>query len=267
MVVQIYPVKSPKIIGFGEDVFDIFINALSNSNVEIEDGDIISITSKVISMQQKAAVLLDSILPSEEARTLGIEASMDPRVAQLVMDEAEGEIIGQVFHAILAKTPYGLSANAGIDLSNCPDGYALLLPKQPNQEAVIFRNKIKEHFKKTVAVIITDSRTIPLRKGTTAVAIGIAGMEPIIDERGNKDLYGYTMAISSRAIADNVANCCNLVMGETNEQTPFAIAKGIEYHKAEGQSMLSALMPEDQCLYFAPLMKAIEAYKEKSKIR
>ncbi len=257
MVVSIHPVKSPRIISWGESVFDTFAEALEMENVVLEDGDVVSITSKVFTMQQKSAVLLDDVKPTIEARELAIEASLDPRVAQLIIDESKGEIIGSVFHAVLAKTPYGLSANAGIDLSNCPEGYALLLPREPDKEAVIFRDKIKERYGVTVAVIITDSRTIPLRRGTTAVAIGIAGMEPIIDERGNKDLYGYTMSISSRAIADNVANCTNLVMGETDEQIPFAVARGIEYKQSTDMTMLTALMPEDQCLYFAPLMKLI----------
>lgn len=261
MPVVIYPIKSPKIIGFGEDVFSQFCEGLVSENIKLMDNDVVAITSKVITMQQNSAVKLEDITPSEQARVLGIEASLDPRVAQLIINESKGEIIGSVFHAVLAKTPYGLSANAGIDLSNCPEGYALLLPRNPDMEAKEFRKKIHKKFGVKVAVIITDSRTIPLRRGTTAVAIGISGMEPIIDERGNKDLYGYTMSISSRAIADNAANCTNLVMGETDEQTPFAIARGIQFKSSENQSMLSALMPEDQCLYFAPLLKLIEQKK------
>ena len=262
MVVEIYPIKSSRIIGFGESVLDHLVDALENHSEELKDGDILAITSKVISMEQKSAVLLSEIIPSQDAIDIAIEASMDPRVAQLVIDESEGEVLGAVFHAILAKTPYGLSANAGIDQSNCPDGYALLLPRNPNEEAEKIRLFVNNKYEVEIAVVITDSRTIPLRRGTTAVAIGISGMEPIIDERGSKDLYGYTMTISSRAIADNVANCTNLVMGETDEQTPFALARGIDFIPSKEHTMLSALMPEDQCLYFAPLMKLIEDQKK-----
>lgn len=262
MVVEIFPIKSSKIIGFGENVLDHLVDALECHNIEFKDGDILAVTSKVISMQQKSAVLLDDIKPSQEAIDLAIDASMDPRVAQLVIDESEGEVLGSVFHAILAKTPYGLSANAGIDQSNCPKGYALLLPRNPNEEADKIRIFINEKYGVEIAVVITDSRTIPLRRGTTAVAIGLSGMEPIIDDRGNKDLYGYTMTISTRAIADNVANCTNLVMGETDEQTPFALARGIQFIASKEHTMFSALMPEDQCLYFAPLMKLINDQKK-----
>ncbi|MHA2401720.1 MAG: coenzyme F420-0:L-glutamate ligase, partial [Candidatus Kariarchaeaceae archaeon] len=206
---------------------------------------------------QKSAVLLDEVIPSKKAQQLANDSKIDPRVAQLVMQESDEQIFGSVFHAILAKTPYGLSANAGIDLSNSPDGYALLLPRDPNGAAKKFMNEVKNKFNINVAVLIIDSRTIPLRKGTTAVTLGVAGMNPIIDERGKEDLYGEKMVITTRAIADSVATAVNMIMGETNEQSPFGIMRGIEYERADDVSMFSALMPEDQCLYFAPFIKLL----------
>ncbi len=260
---EIFPLQSHKIIGFGESVYDSFIETINDSDIILQDKDVISVTSKVYSMQENAAIKLVDVDPSEEAQKVAKLASMDPRVVQLVLDEAEGPAYGQVYHAILVKTPYGLSANAGIDLSNCPGGYALLLPKDPDRLARDFRDRIKEDFGIEVAVIITDSRTIPLRRGAMAVAIGIAGMEPVIDERGNKDLYGYVMTISTRATADNIASSTSLVMGETNERIPFAVVRGVNYIAAENQTMLSTNMPEDQCLYFGPLMRLIEENQPK----
>ena len=87
------------------------------------------------------------------------------------------------------------------------------------------------------------------------VALGISGMEPVIDDRGKQDLYSYTMTITTRAIADNIATASNLVMGESNEQTPFALVRGVEYETKEDVSMFETLMPEEECLYFGPLLQ------------
>ncbi len=250
-----FSVKSTKIIGFGESVYDEFVKSINKEGITLKKGDVLVIASKVVAMEQKAAVKLDSIKPSDWAKELGEEAKMDSRVAQLVIDESKGKIFGCVPKAILAKTPYGISANAGIDLSNAPDGYALLLPRNPSSYAETIRKKILEDFGIDVPVIIADSRTIPLRRGTTGVTIGLAGMDPVIDERGSHDLYGYEMQITTRAIADNLATVANLLMGETDEQTPFAIISGVEYNQNEKATLKSTLMPEDQCIYFAPFMK------------
>ncbi len=258
---QIIGIKSPQIIGFGDSVYNMLSKGLKLTNIELKENDIIAITSKVVSMEQKDSVKLDLIKPSDAAIELANGSKLDPRVVQLILNESEGQIYGYVYHAILAKTKYGLSSNAGIDLSNCPEGYALLLPRNPDQFAEKIRERIKNDFGVNVGVIITDSRTIPLRRGTMAVAIGISGFNPVIDERGNVDLYGYVMAISTRAIADSAATAANIVMGETNEQTPFSIIRGLSLDYMAKPSMLDVQMPEDQCLYFAPLMDLIKKNK------
>ncbi len=257
LTTQLFALKTPRIVSWEDNIFTHFLEALDQENFSLQENDIIAITSKIYSMKQQTNAILSEVIPSSQANHLGKEASLDPRVAQLVLDESNGEVFGTVFHAILAKTPYGLSANAGIDLSNCPKGYALLLPKNPDQEAVEFRNAIREKFNIDVAVIMIDSRTIPLRKGTNAVALGIAGMDPIIDERGKPDLYGRKMLITTRAIADNAATAINMIMGETNERTPFGVVRGIEYPKSNDATIAQTLMPEKECIYFAPFLKLI----------
>lgn len=252
---QLFALKSTSVIKWGDDIVEHFLNSLEYENFKLEADDIVVISSKVFSMKQNSAIKISEVKPSKLAIKLGNEANLNPKIAELVIKESNNEIFGAVFHAILAKTPYGLSANAGIDLSNSPDGYALLLPKNPDDEALKFKNALTEKLHLDVAILIIDSRTIPLRKGTFAVALGIAGMEPIKDERGKKDLYGNKMVITTRAIADNIATAANLIMGETNEQTPFGIIRGLKYTKSKNVTMQSTLMPEDQCLYFAPFMK------------
>lgn len=248
-------IRSTRIVGFGDSVFEEFLRSIENEGVGLQEGDVLVIASKVVAMEQKAAVELATVTPGSRAVELGEAAKLDPRVAQLVIDESGGEIYGSVPKAILAKTQFGISANAGIDLSNAPEGFALLLPRSPDEYAEGFRQQIKEKFGLDIPVIIADSRTIPLRRGTTGIAIGLSGMDPVIDERGQHDLYGYEMQITTRAVADNLATVANLLMGETDERTPFAIISGADFIRSDRSTIKSTLMPSDQCIYFAPFMK------------
>ena len=236
-------------------MFDEFVRSLEAEGDQLREGDVLVIASKVVAMEQRAAVELAEVNPSQWAEELGNQAKLDPRVAQLVIEESGGEIYGSVPKAILAKTKFGISANAGIDLSNAPSGWALLLPRDPDTYAEEFRKKLWQRFHLDIPVIIADSRTIPLRRGTTGIAIGLSGMDPVIDERGQEDLYGYEMQITTRAVADNLATVANLLMGETNERTPFAVISGADFIRSERATLKSTLMPSDQCIYFAPFMK------------
>lgn len=256
--IQIFSLKSSKIIGWGDSVFEVFVESLKLQEFDIHNSDVIVITSKIYSMEQESAVVLDTVIPSPRAIELAEKSKLDPRIAQLVLDESNGEVYGAVYKAILAKTDSGLSSNAGIDQSNCPEGYALLLPAHPDKIAQDFRNQVKQHFNKEIAVIITDSKTIPLKIGSSAIAIGIAGIEPIIDAKGKLDLYGEPLTLTRSALADNLATAANLIMGETNERTPFGIIRGLEYVKGENVSVKSTIIPEKYCLYFAPLLELID---------
>lgn len=256
--IELFGIRSSKIVSWGDDVEAIFSESIEKEGLKLQNKDILAITSKIFSMQYENAVLLNDVKPSDRAILLGNASKLDPRIAQLVLDESNDQVYGSVYKAILAKTDYGLLANAGIDQSNCPKGYVLLLPKNPDEIAVKFRNYIKNKYELDIAILIIDSRTIPLKKGTTAVSIGVAGIEPIIDEIGKKDLYGYEMTITTRALADNVATSINLLMGETDEQTPFGIIRGLEYTASDDVSTKSTLIPEKYCLYFGPLIKLID---------
>ncbi len=251
--IEAFAIQSKRIIGFGDSVWENLEESLKE--FEFKLGDILIVASKVVSMEQNDAVKLDDVSPSEWAMELAKDADLDPRVAELVIQESGGEIYGSVWKAILAKTSFGLGANAGIDLSNVPKGYALLLPKNPDKFALDIHLKLKQKYNLSIPVILADSRTIPLRRGTSGVTIGLAGMEPIIDERGHKDLYGYKMQITTRAIADNVATVANLLMGETDERIPFSVVRGVEFIQSEQSGIQTALMPPDQCIYFAPFLK------------
>ena len=249
--------KTKNIINWGENVFDHFYEAiLENQEMRIKDNDIIIITSKIVSMEQNAYKIINNVVPSEIAINLGKKYNMDPKVVEVISEACNGEILGGVEHALLTKSKFGLSANAGVDLSNCPKGYILLLPNNPDKFADSFRKQINKKFNVDVAVLIIDSRTLPLKRGTSGVCLGLSGISPIVDERGNQDLYGKELIITTKAVADNLATMGNLVMGEADEQMPFAIISGFNYKltRYNEEAMKETMMPENECLYFAPLM-------------
>jgi len=248
-----------RVISPGESVFEAFKESLSKNHVELTDGDIIVIASKVFSYEEKRLIRLKDIIPSSHAKWIANKAQMDPKVAEIVIRESNNQIVGWVFHVLLAYTDHGLSANAGIDQSNAPPGYILLLPKNPDLTAKKFMDTLKEEYDVKVGVIIIDSRTIPLRRGTSAIALGVAGIPAIIDERGEKDIYGYEMMITTRALADNIGTAATLIMGETSEKRPFAIVRGLGLDIDENlySSEDAKIKPQD-CLYVGPLYDEIK---------
>jgi coenzyme F420-0:L-glutamate ligase / coenzyme F420-1:gamma-L-glutamate ligase len=256
-------IQSPKIHEFGDSVTNILFQSMEDQKIKFEEGDILVVASKVVSMEEKRGILLADVKVSEKAKKLAEETGIKPEVVELILKESL-KIYGYVYKAILTKTTTGLNANAGIDMSNAPHGYALLLPEDPEKSAEKIRLEIEKKYNIYIPVIITDSKTIPLRRGTTGAAIGVSGMTPVIDDRGKDDLYGYKMTISTRGVADNVATVGNLLMGETNERTPFVIVKGVKYIKGEDPEQLSAIMPEDECLYFSPFIKALDVKRYES---
>ena len=111
-----------------------------------------------------------------------------------------------------------------------------LLPLDPDASARQLREKIRRITGKTIAVIINDSHGRPFREGTVGVAIGVAGLRPVDDQRGRADLFGYIMHATMVGLADQLAAAASLVMGQTNEALPMVILRGVPYHPQEGTS-------------------------------
>jgi coenzyme F420-0:L-glutamate ligase len=143
-------------------------------------------------------------------------------------------------------------ANAGVDKSNVPSGHASLLPIDSAASADEIRREVMERTGKRIGVIVIDSRTQPLRLGNIGMALGVAGFLPVTDERGKKDLFGNEMRITRRAVADNLASACTVVMGESNESTPAALIRDapVEYSDASFSSSEMWIEP-NVCMYMA----------------
>ena len=246
----VIPIKT-RIITAEDDMLDVLIEAISNAGEEIRDNDILAMAETPLGTTEGQVVKLSEVEVSPMAQGLADRYDLLPAVAELVIQEAD-EILGGISHVLLTIKNNTLMANAGVDKSNIPPGYASLLPVNPKASAMRIRREIKKRLGKTVGVLIIDSRTQPLRLGNIGMALGVAGFKPVADDRGRNDLFGNTMRITRRAVADNLSSACTAVMGESDESIPAALIRGapVEFVDASFDSGEMWIGP-DECMYMA----------------
>jgi len=217
----------------GDDLAGMIIDATQRQGIQLIDRDILIVTHKIVSKAEGRLVDLKEITPSKFA--LIASGEKDPRMVEVVLREAK-RIARMDRGIIIAETSHGfVCANAGVDKSNIEGEMVSLLPINPDKSARYIRAEIKKRLKVDVAVVISDTFGRPWREGQTNIAIGVAGMEPILDYRGKKDAHGYLLKVTSIAIADELASAAELVMGKLI-MTPAAIIKGYPYIISEGSS-------------------------------
>lgn len=223
----------------------------------ISPGDLLAVTSKVVSFDEGRLVELARVRPTKRAHLLAKRAAVDPAFARVVLDEAD-HVFGAVPGAIVTLKGGHLIANAGADLSNAPPGFAVVWPKDAWASAERLRGWLARKAGGAVGIVITDSHCEPLRLGTSGVALACAGFLPVEDVRGRQDLFGHTMRITFRAMADSVASAAVLVMGEVDEATPAAIVRGAPVETVSRKLTLaerrSAAIAPDRDL-FAPVYR------------
>ncbi len=247
---QVFPIKTRLIIP-SDSILDVIFKGVEDAGLEIQDNDILAIAETPLGTTEGRLVLLTEVVPSEEAKGIARKFDMLPEVAQLVLQEAD-DILGGIPHVLLTIKNNTLMANAGVDKSNAPPGYASLLPVDARASAERLRNEILDQLGKKVGVLVIDSRTQPLRLGNIGMALGVAGFRPVADDRGRKDLFGNVLRVTRRAIADNLASACTAVMGESDESIPAVIIRDapVEYVDKSFDSSEMWISPSE-CMYMA----------------
>jgi coenzyme F420-0:L-glutamate ligase/coenzyme F420-1:gamma-L-glutamate ligase len=246
----VIPIKT-RIINKEDNIVDVIIDSISKDNINIHNDDILGIAETPLGTTEGRVVKLSDVIVKQKARKLAAQYELIPEIAQLVLDEAD-EILGGIPHVLLTIKNNTLMANAGVDKSNVPSGYASLLPSDSKSSAIRIRNEVKTRLGVTIGVLVIDSRTQPLRMGNIGIALGVAGFKPIADDRGKKDLFGNELRITRRAVADNLASACTAVMGESNESIPAVIIRDapVEYVEESIDSSMMWISPE-KCMYMA----------------
>jgi len=245
---------STKLIKPEDNLVKIILESLDKQKLSIQDGDLLAITSKAVATVERRLQKLSSVKPSKKAKKLAKQYDLEPSFVEIVLQEAK-LIYGGVSKALLTLKNNVLTANAGVDHKNVPKGYVALWPKNSQKSAEKIRKEILERTGKQVGVLIIDSRVTPLRMGTTGVALGIAGFEPVRDYRFDKDLYGNSIRITRQAIADDIASAAHLMMGESSEQTPIILVRNAPVKLCDKVNSTSTIIPTKECLFTKLLLQ------------
>ncbi|MCV0431671.1 coenzyme F420-0:L-glutamate ligase [Nitrosopumilus sp.] len=239
---QIIPVHFEKEISPSDDLSDILLK-FDNLN----DGDIIVIAQKVISKQEKRLVSLSSVVPSLLAQGIASQYKKDPRIVELILSESK-KIVRMSRGILIVETHHGfICANAGIDESNVEEGFVTLLPVDSDKSAQLIRKKIFERSGKNIAIIISDTFGRSFRLGQTNHAIGVSGLNPILDYEGTLDSFNKILRVTAIAVADELASSSELVMGKSLK-CPFAIIRDYSF-EFEECSIDKLIRPENEDLF------------------
>lgn len=245
---EIYPIGTG-LIKRGDDLGKVILSSLEKSGLKLENSDIIAVTSKVVSVTEGRTVKLSRTKSTRKAAELARDFDLPVAFAKLILQESE-EIRGGVRKAVLTLKNGILTANAGIDNKNAPPGEVILWPTDPLRSAECLRDEILSISGKKVGALILDSGLVPLRIGTTGLALAAAGFEPIRDDRNKTDLYGKVVQITRQAVADDLASAAHLVMGETVEKTPVALIRGapVKFNE-EAYGSRDFMMPANEDIF------------------
>jgi coenzyme F420-0:L-glutamate ligase/coenzyme F420-1:gamma-L-glutamate ligase len=231
---QIIPITLEDEIRPGDSLSKKLLQALSQPRLRLKRGDILVIKHKIVSKAEGQLVALDTITPSPASRIWARRYKLDARVIELALQQST-RIVRRRRGVLITETHHGLvCANSGVDVSNVDGGkHALLLPENPDHSASQLHLALKKRLKLSIPVLITDTFGRPWREGLTEVAIGVAGMTAIHDDRGCRDPEGYILRVSLEAVADELACAAGLVCGKL-ARTPACIIRGFPYRPAGG---------------------------------
>jgi coenzyme F420-0:L-glutamate ligase / coenzyme F420-1:gamma-L-glutamate ligase len=235
--IELIPIKLPDKIYPGDDLVSMIYGGLIIQNLKLQDGDIFVVTQKIVSKAEGKVIKLKSVIPSRKAIKLSKGSIKSPEYIEIVIKESKS-ILKEEQGILVSETKHGfVCVNAGVDESNVDGkGTVSLLPNDPDSSAEKIRNKlmnIEGTGKVTkLAVIISDTWERPWRSGLVNFAIGISGMNPIYDYRGQNDTYGRKLVGSEIAVADEIASASELVMGKTRK-IPVVLVRGYDFIPGE----------------------------------
>ncbi len=231
MTLEIIPVHIEDEIKQGDNLVELMLD--SKPRPQLQDGDIVVFTQKIVSKQEGRIMRLSEIQPGLVAIGIANEYGKDPRIVQLILDQSK-RIVRMRASVIISETVHGfICANAGVDESNVREGYATLLPENSDKSAEAIRKQIKEKTGKDVAVIVSDTFGRPFRQGQTNIAIGIAGIDAIVDYAGLKDNFGRILRVTAIALVDELCSATELVMGKSLH-IPISIVRNYDFANVSG---------------------------------
>jgi coenzyme F420-0:L-glutamate ligase/coenzyme F420-1:gamma-L-glutamate ligase len=248
--IDIRAIPSIPLLQPGDDLAGILLAAAAAAGMDWRDGDVLVLAQKIVSKAEGRVVHLPDVLPSPRALELAGQTGKDSRLVEVILGES-AEVLRVRPGLLVVEHRLGfVCANAGVDQSNVAgsDDWALLLPADPDASARRLRDAIRDSTGAAVAVIIADSHGRAWRFGTVGVAIGVAGIHPLSDLRGQLDLTGRALQITEVGTADEIAAAAGLLMGQAGEGTPAVLVRGASFAAGEGR-LGEILRPKHQDLF------------------
>ena len=238
------PVATDHRFRAGDDVAAVLLAVLHASGARLRDGDVLCVASKVISLA--------------EGRTVPLPPGDTRRARQQLARSEAAEVVAEAPWVLITRTRHGfVAANGGVDASNVAAGTALLLPKDPDASAARLREAIRTAVGVDIGVIVTDTFGRAWRHGQTDVALGVAGVAAIRDERGGHDLQGSPLEVTEAAIADELAGAADLVRRK-DSGAPFVLVRGLATFGARPGTGADLVRPPAQDLFAAGGPTAVE---------
>jgi|TARA_B100000315_G_scaffold249663_1_gene281249 coenzyme F420-0:L-glutamate ligase/coenzyme F420-1:gamma-L-glutamate ligase len=226
--IQIFGIPKLAELTAGDDLPRLLLDGISRIGIQLQERDILVVTSKAISKVEGRVIDIRGIIPSRFAREIAPLIQKDPRVTELILAESK-RIVRMVRGLVITETRHGfICANAGLDQSNIAKNLAVLLPLDPDKSARRIRESIRKKTGVNLAVVVSDTFGRPWREGQTDIAIGVAGLAPLLDYRGKKDRFDNELRVTVIAVADEITSAAELVMGKT-KNIPAALIRGIDY--------------------------------------
>lgn len=206
---EIRPVAGIGEVRPGDDLAALLAEAID----DLRDGDVVVVTQKVVSKAEAQLVPIDPNDPASKAK---------------IVEGESVRVLRRRGEMVISETRHGfICANAGVDLSNVEQGWAALLPEDPDRSARRIRDALRARLGVSVAIIISDTFGRTWRRGLTDVAIGCAGLRPIVDLRGTPDSFGRDLVVTEVCVADELAAAAELVMGKATG-TCAAVVRGVD---------------------------------------
>jgi|TARA_B110000263_G_scaffold194220_1_gene172451 coenzyme F420-0:L-glutamate ligase/coenzyme F420-1:gamma-L-glutamate ligase len=212
----------------GDNLSTMIYDAVRDQCANLEDGDVVVVAQKIVSKSEGAVVDLKTITPSEQAHELAETVKKDPRLVEVILQQS-AQIVRTAPGVLITETIHGLvCANSGVDSSNsAQDDHVIILPPDPDKSARGLKSGLEKRSGVRIGIVVSDSFGRPWREGSTNIAVGIAGFEPLEDARGRGDDHGRVLHATVVAVADELASAAQLVMGEFGG-VPAAIVRGAQ---------------------------------------
>jgi coenzyme F420-0:L-glutamate ligase/coenzyme F420-1:gamma-L-glutamate ligase len=248
--IRVIGIKGIPLIAVHDDLGKLICDAAEAQGTPLQDGDILVVTQKIVSKAEGRIVRLETVKASSFARLASRRLRKSPRLVEVILQEAKS-IVRMVGHHFITETRHGwICANSGVDQSNVSGGDSVtLLPVDSDRSARQIRERVQAVTGHRVSVIVSDTFGRPFRRGHVDVCIGVSGMSPLLDLRGEKDLFNYVMRVKRTAVGDELASAAELVIGNCREKIPAAIIRGLPFSFDESAKASDIVMPWENNLF------------------